>query len=119
MTQPRLDPETMVRDGAAIDRAIIAQLQRHGRISNLELADRVGLSPSPCLRRVRQLEAAGVIAGYTATVDRAVGRLLAVASRDAARARRLPRGVSTTTPARPPQRTRSAGVSSSTGTSAP
>lgn len=58
-----------------IDRAIIAQLQRDGRISNLELADRVGLSPSPCLRRVRQLEAAGVIAGYTAIVDRrSIGR---------------------------------------------
>lgn len=58
-----------------IDRAIIDQLQRDGRISNLELAERVGLSPSPCLRRVRQLEAQGVITGYTALVDRAaIGR---------------------------------------------
>lgn len=59
----------------AIDRAIIDQLQRDGRLSNVDLAERVGLSPSPCLRRVRQLEAAGVITGYTAVVDRdAVGR---------------------------------------------
>jgi Lrp/AsnC family transcriptional regulator, leucine-responsive regulatory protein len=59
----------------AIDRAIIDQLQRNGRLTNVELAERVGLSPSPCLRRVRQLEASGVITGYTAVVDRdAVGR---------------------------------------------
>ena len=58
-----------------IDRAIIDQLQRDGRLTNLELSERVGLSPSPCLRRVRHLEAAGVIRGYTALVDpRAVGR---------------------------------------------
>lgn len=59
----------------SIDRAIIDQLQRNGRLTNLELADRVGLSASPCLRRVRQLEASGVIEGYTAVVDRAaIGR---------------------------------------------
>lgn len=59
----------------AIDRAIIGHLQRNGRLTNLELADRVGLSPSPCLRRVRQLEATGVIQGYAALVDpRAIGR---------------------------------------------
>lgn len=59
----------------AIDRAIIDQLQQYGRLTNLELAERVGLSPSPCLRRVRHLEAEGVIQGYTALVDRrAVGR---------------------------------------------
>lgn len=58
-----------------IDRAIIDQLQQHGRLTNLELAERVGLSPSPCLRRVRQLEADGVIEGYTAIVNRrAIGR---------------------------------------------
>jgi Lrp/AsnC family leucine-responsive transcriptional regulator len=58
-----------------IDRAIIDQLQQHGRLTNLELAERVGLSPSPCLRRVRQLEADGVIEGYTAVVNRrAIGR---------------------------------------------
>jgi Lrp/AsnC family transcriptional regulator, leucine-responsive regulatory protein len=53
-----------------IDRAILHQLQIDGRIANNELADRVGLSPSPCLRRVRQLETDGVIAGYTALLDR-------------------------------------------------
>jgi Lrp/AsnC family transcriptional regulator, leucine-responsive regulatory protein len=58
-----------------IDRAIIDQLQQHGRLTNLELAERVGLSPSPCLRRVRLLEADGVIEGYTAVVNRrAIGR---------------------------------------------
>lgn len=58
-----------------IDRAIIDQLQRHGRLTNLELSDRVGLSPSPCLRRVRHLEATGVILGYTAIVDaKTIGR---------------------------------------------
>ena len=54
-----------------IDRAILIQLQRNGRIPNNELADLVGLSPSPCLRRVRNLESAGVISGYTAVFDRA------------------------------------------------
>jgi Lrp/AsnC family leucine-responsive transcriptional regulator len=59
----------------AIDRHILAVLQREGRISNQDLADRVGLSPSPCLRRVKALEQAGVISGYRAVVDeRAVGR---------------------------------------------
>ncbi len=53
-----------------IDRAILDQLQEHGRLPNNELAERVGLSASPCLRRVRQLEAAGVITGYAALVDR-------------------------------------------------
>lgn len=53
-----------------IDRAILCQLQHEGRLPNNELADRVGLSPSPCLRRVRNLEAAGVIAGYAALLDR-------------------------------------------------
>lgn len=46
------------------------ELGRNGRISNLELADRVGLSPSACLRRVQELERSGVIAGYRAVVDR-------------------------------------------------
>ncbi|MEM1160398.1 MAG: Lrp/AsnC family transcriptional regulator [Pseudomonadota bacterium] len=53
----------------AIDRKIIRALQQDGRISNQDLADRVGLSPSPCLRRVRNLENAGVITGYSASVD--------------------------------------------------
>lgn len=51
-----------------IDRLILRELQSDGRLSNQDLADRVGLSPSPCLRRVRMLEAAGVIAGYRAVV---------------------------------------------------
>ena len=51
------------------DRHILEVLQEDGRISNQDLADRIGLSPSPCLRRVRALEEAGVIAGYRAMVD--------------------------------------------------
>lgn len=53
----------------AIDRAILRELQKDGRISNQDLADRVGLSPSPCLRRVKTLEASGVIAGYRADLS--------------------------------------------------
>jgi DNA-binding Lrp family transcriptional regulator len=52
-----------------IDRKILAALQENGRISNVELADRVGLSPAPCLRRVQALEAAGVIRKYVALLD--------------------------------------------------
>ena len=52
------------------ERRILAELQRDGRVSNVELAGRVGMSESPCLRRVRTLEEAGVIAGYHAQVDR-------------------------------------------------
>ncbi|MDJ0739767.1 MAG: Lrp/AsnC family transcriptional regulator [Gammaproteobacteria bacterium] len=51
------------------DRRILDVLQREGRISNQDLAERIGLSPSPCLRRVRALEQAGVIAGYRAVLD--------------------------------------------------
>jgi Lrp/AsnC family transcriptional regulator, leucine-responsive regulatory protein len=51
------------------DRQILTELQHDGRISNQELADRIGLSPSPCLRRVRALEEAGLITGYRATLD--------------------------------------------------
>ncbi|MGR3461529.1 MAG: Lrp/AsnC family transcriptional regulator [Roseovarius sp.] len=51
------------------DRQIIRALQRDGRISNQDLAAGVSLSPSPCLRRVRNLETAGVIRGYAARVD--------------------------------------------------
>jgi len=51
------------------DRRILELLQEDGRLSNQELADRIGLSPSPCLRRVRALEEAGIIAGYRALVD--------------------------------------------------
>lgn len=51
------------------DRRILQVLQDEGRISNQELADRIGLSPSPCLRRVRALEEAGVIRAYRALLD--------------------------------------------------
>jgi Lrp/AsnC family transcriptional regulator, leucine-responsive regulatory protein len=52
-----------------IDRKILALLQENGRQPNNELADQVGLSPSPCLRRVKALEEAGVISRYVALVD--------------------------------------------------
>lgn len=59
------------------DRRILRVLQDEGRISNQDLADRVGLSPSPCLRRVRGLEESGVITGYRAILDaRALGLTL-------------------------------------------
>lgn len=51
------------------DRQIIRELQKNGRLTNLELSERVSLSPSPCLRRLRQLEKTGVITGYTALID--------------------------------------------------
>jgi DNA-binding Lrp family transcriptional regulator len=64
--EPKLD---------AIDRHILRELQQAGRISNQDLAQRVHLSPSACLRRVKALEDDGVIAGYVALVDpRAVGK---------------------------------------------
>ena len=56
------------------DYRILHQLQNNGRLTNLELAERVGLSPSPCLRRVRGLEESGIIRRYVAIVDaKAVG----------------------------------------------
>jgi DNA-binding Lrp family transcriptional regulator len=59
----------------AVDRAIIAELERDGRLTNVELAHRVGLTAGPCLRRVQRLEARGVIRGYRAVIDpAAVGR---------------------------------------------
>jgi len=51
------------------DQHILELLQQDGRLTNQELADRIGLSPSPCLRRVKALEEQGVIAGYRAMVD--------------------------------------------------
>ena len=60
MAPPKLD---------RIDLKILSQLQRSGRITNVELADAVGLSPSPCLTRVKRLEKAGYITGYGAQVD--------------------------------------------------
>lgn len=52
-----------------IDREILRELQADGRITNVELARRVGISPPPCLRRVRALEEAGYITGYRALLD--------------------------------------------------
>ena len=52
-----------------IDHHILAELQRNGRMTNNELAERVHLSPSPCLRRLRNLERDGVITSYTAVID--------------------------------------------------
>ena len=60
MTNPALDDT---------DRRIVAVLSQEGRISNLDLADRVGLSPTPCSRRVKRLEEAGVIMGYGARIN--------------------------------------------------
>ena len=60
MPNTKLDP---------IDRKILAELQGDGRITNVELAKRVGISAPPCLRRVRTLEEAGYIRGYHAEVD--------------------------------------------------
>ena len=60
MAGTRLDP---------IDRMILAELQGDGRMTNVELAKRVGISAPPCLRRVRTLEEAGYIKGYHAKVD--------------------------------------------------
>ena len=65
MSGYRLDP---------IDRKILAELQADGRMTNVEVAKRVGISAPPCLRRVRTLEEAGYIRGYHADVDaRALG----------------------------------------------
>ncbi|MCZ4269266.1 Lrp/AsnC family transcriptional regulator [Rhodobacteraceae bacterium G21628-S1] len=65
MVTTRLDP---------IDRKILSELQADGRMTNVELAKRVGISAPPCLRRVRALEEAGLIRGYHAEVnDRELG----------------------------------------------
>jgi DNA-binding Lrp family transcriptional regulator len=65
MVATRLDP---------IDRKILSELQADGRMTNVELARRVGISAPPCLRRVRTLEESGYIRGYHADVDaRALG----------------------------------------------
>lgn len=53
----------------SIDEKIITQLQRNGRLSNQALSERVGLSPSSCLKRLRALERCGLITGYTALID--------------------------------------------------
>ncbi len=62
-----------------IDREIVFQLRQDGRLSNVELAKGVGLTPPPCLRRVKRLEDTGVITGYRAVIDpAAAGRGLEV-----------------------------------------
>jgi Lrp/AsnC family leucine-responsive transcriptional regulator len=53
-----------------VDRAIVTALQADGRMANVDLADAIALSPSACLRRVKALEASGIIAGYRADVSR-------------------------------------------------
>ncbi|MET7905446.1 Lrp/AsnC family transcriptional regulator [Streptomyces sp. NPDC005355] len=63
----------------SIDRQILLHLQQDGRLTNVEVAKRVGLTPPSCLRRVKRLEEAGVIAGYRAVIDpEAMGRGLEV-----------------------------------------
>jgi DNA-binding Lrp family transcriptional regulator len=52
-----------------IDIKILSQLQKNGRVTNVELADLVNLSPSPCLMRVKKLQAEGFITGYSAQID--------------------------------------------------
>ena len=54
----------------AIDRRIVGELQANARLSNIELAEKIGLSPSPCLRRVKRLEREGYIDGYRASLKR-------------------------------------------------
>jgi Lrp/AsnC family leucine-responsive transcriptional regulator len=69
----RPNPQDVQLD--AIDKAILNELQHDGRLSNQSLAERVHLSPSACLRRVKTLEDSGVIAGYVALLNpKAVGR---------------------------------------------
>ena len=52
-----------------LDRKILTQMQRNGRISNLELAETIGLSPTPCSRRVKRLEESGIIKGHVTLLD--------------------------------------------------
>ena len=62
-----------------IDLKILSQLQKNGRITNVDLADAVGLSPSPCLTRVKRLESAGYITGYGARIEmKKLGDILTV-----------------------------------------
>lgn len=56
----------------ALNSQILSALERDGRMSNIDLASKVGLSPSACLRRVQELERSGVIKGYRAVIDRSV-----------------------------------------------
>jgi len=70
-----MDPTAMTPPLDAIDRKILHALQENARLSNVELADAVGLSASPCLRRVRALEKAGIIRRYATLIDPAAAGL--------------------------------------------
>lgn len=66
--------ETANIEISTLDRRILKALQEDGRMTIQALSEKIGLSPSPCLRRVRQLESAGIISGYSASIDqKAVG----------------------------------------------
>ena len=78
----------------AIDRKILKELQDDGRITNVELARRVGISAPPCLRRVRALEEAGYIKGYRGAARREAARLRGHGVRHGAPRRARPRPIS-------------------------
>ena len=61
-----------------IDKRILGELQLDAKLQNIELAKRVGLSPSPCLRRVKLLEEAGIISRYIAVVDQSKAKFNAI-----------------------------------------
>ncbi len=65
----RIDRSVASNAMDALDREILSHLQENGRLANTELAERINLSPTPCLRRVRKLEQSNVITGYRAIVD--------------------------------------------------
>ncbi len=74
LSRPQQSVKSVARPLDDFDRRILKELQQDGRITVQAIADRVGLSASPCLRRIRQMEVAGVITAYSATVDQnAVG----------------------------------------------
>lgn len=64
-----MEAKSRLKDLDRIDRNILNELQKDGRISNVELSKRVGLSPTPCLERVRRLERQGYIEGYAAILN--------------------------------------------------
>jgi len=68
---PETSPHGRIFPVDAIDRKILAELQHHGRLTITELAEKIGLSVSPCHRRLRELERSGVILGYRAIVNAA------------------------------------------------
>ena len=70
MVQAKNLRETTVLD--EVDRQIVTELQRDGRMTNAELAERVGIAPSTCVTRLRSLVSRGIVTGFTATVDPAV-----------------------------------------------